>query len=185
MSGRARNGIVTAMPTPDFVVELRQFIGHQPLWLATAAGIVLDDEGRVLLGRRADTGRWAIPGGIVDPGEQPADCAVREIFEETGVAVVPELLTEVRVSPPITYPNGDQVQYLQLTFRCRVAGGRARVNDPESLEVGWFSLDALPDVHEFTGRLLSKLAQGNDGPAAAFSFSGLPAVLGQDALPAD
>jgi 8-oxo-dGTP pyrophosphatase MutT (NUDIX family) len=167
------------MPTPDFVVELRELIGHRPLWLATAAGLVLDDAGRLLLGRRADTGEWAVPGGIVDPGEQPADCAVREIFEETGVVAVPEVLAAVSVSTPITYANGDHVQYLELTFRCRAVGGEAQVNDSESVEVGWFALDALPEVDQFTAPLLTSPALGGGG-LTAFRFSGLGAVLGWD-----
>jgi 8-oxo-dGTP pyrophosphatase MutT (NUDIX family) len=169
------------MPTPEFVVGLRKYIGHEPLWLATAAGIVLDGDGRLLLGRRADTGRWAIPGGIVDPGEEPADCAVREIFEETGVIAIPERLVETGISQPITYPNGDQVQYLELTFRCRAVGGKARVNDSESVEVAWFSLDALPEMHGYSARVLTADALEGDGPAA-FRFGGLEDVLGRDAL---
>lgn len=46
------------MPTPEFIARLRAHIGHDLLWLSTAAGVVLDDD-RVLLGRRADTGKWA------------------------------------------------------------------------------------------------------------------------------
>jgi 8-oxo-dGTP pyrophosphatase MutT (NUDIX family) len=169
------------MPTPEFVIGLRKRIGHEPLWLATAAGIVLDEDRRLLLGRRADTGRWAIPGGIVDPGEEPADCAVREIFEETGVIAVPERLVETGISRPITYPNGDQVQYLELTFRCRAVGGQARVNDPESVEVAWFSLDSLPEMHGYSTRVITTDALEGEGPAA-FRFSGLEEVLGHGAL---
>jgi 8-oxo-dGTP pyrophosphatase MutT (NUDIX family) len=56
------------MPTPEFVLDLRRKVGHQLLWLSTAMGAVLDEDGRVLLGRRADTGNWSLPGGIIDPG---------------------------------------------------------------------------------------------------------------------
>jgi 8-oxo-dGTP diphosphatase len=72
------------MPVPEFVARLREHIGHDLLWLSSATAVVLDDDGRVLLGRRSDTGTWALPGGIVDPAEQPADAAIREVFEETG-----------------------------------------------------------------------------------------------------
>lgn len=119
----------------------------------------------MLLGRRSDTGAWAIVGGIIDPGEQPADAAVRECYEETGVHVVPELLTSVTVSPRITYPNGDRTQYLEITFRCRAVGGEARVNDEESLEVAWFAQDALPELDESNNERL-KLALTSTGRAA-------------------
>jgi len=49
----------------------------------------------------------------------------------------------------VTYVNGDICQYMDISFRCRAVGGEARVNDDESLEVGWFPLDALPDLNEF------------------------------------
>jgi 8-oxo-dGTP pyrophosphatase MutT (NUDIX family) len=167
------------MPTPDFVADLRAHMGQRPLWLSTAIGVVLDADGRVLLGRRSDTGVWALPGGIIDPAEEPADAAAREVFEETGVVAVPEALTAVTVSRPITYPNGDQVQYLELTFRCQPAGGEARVNDSESVEVGWFSLDGLPELH---GTVVALIAQAvRRVPEAAFTFSGLSEVLGSSA----
>ncbi|WP_327068075.1 NUDIX domain-containing protein [Kitasatospora sp. NBC_01250] len=134
------------MAIPPFLAELRALVGTRPLWLTAVCTVVLDDQDRVLLGRRSDTGAWALVGGIVDPGEQPADAAVRECYEETGVHAVPELLTSVTVSPLITYPNGDQTQYLEVTFRCRAVGGEARVNDEESLEVAWFAQDALPEL---------------------------------------
>ena len=73
------------MPTPEFVLELRKKIGHDLLWLNGVTGCVLDDRGRLLLGRRSDTGEWAMIYGINEPGEQPADTVVREIKEETGI----------------------------------------------------------------------------------------------------
>jgi 8-oxo-dGTP pyrophosphatase MutT (NUDIX family) len=165
------------VPTPEFVTRLRTHIGHEMLWLPTATAVVLDADGRVLLGRRTDNGRWAPPGGIIDPAEEPADAAVRETFEETGVVAIPERLVSVGVSPPMTYPNGDQVQYLDHTFRCRAAGGEARVNDPESVEVGWFALGALPTLTERTLSLLGRAT--SDAAEAAFTFSGFARVLGE------
>ena len=165
------------MPTPEFVASLRAHIGHDPLWLSAAAGVVFNSDNNVLLGRRWDTGGWALPGGIIDPAEEPADAAAREIFEETGVVAVPERLVAVTVSPPWTYPNSDHVQYLELTFRCRPVGGQARVNDAESLEVGWHSLGALPELSRHT---LSLLAHATSGKAeAAFAFSGIDRLLAE------
>ncbi|MGA5823035.1 NUDIX hydrolase [Kitasatospora sp. NPDC094028] len=136
------------MAIPAFLADLRALVGTRPLWLSAVVAVVRDDDGRVLLARRADDGRWASVGGILDPGEQPADGVVRECLEETGVRVVPELLASATVTPRVTYPNGDVTQYLVLTFRCRAVGGEARVNDDESLEVGWFPLDGLPPMIE-------------------------------------
>jgi 8-oxo-dGTP pyrophosphatase MutT (NUDIX family) len=164
------------MPTPEFVTSLRAHIGHDLLWLSTAAGVVLDADRRVLLGRRADTGNWGLPGGIIDPGEEPADAAVREIYEETGVIAVPESLVAVSVSGVVTYPNGDVVQYLEVLFRCRATAGTARVNDSESVEVGWHALDNLPDLDARTLRRVSQATAATD--RAAYAFSGVTEVLG-------
>lgn len=167
------------MAIPEFLVELRSVVGTRPLWLSCVTAVVVDDQDRLLLGRRTDTGRWALIGGIIDPAEHPADAVVRECFEETGVVVVPELLTGVTVSPPMTCSNGDQVQYLELNFRCRAVAGEARVNDDESLEVAWFAPDALPELDE---SYVERLAMGLRARGEAeFTFSGLPAVLGADA----
>jgi 8-oxo-dGTP pyrophosphatase MutT (NUDIX family) len=169
------------MPTPQFVLDLRQKVGNHPLWLATAMGVVLDDDRRVLLGRRSDTGNWTLPGGIIDPAEQPADAACREIYEETGVVAVPEFLTTISVSPPITYLNGDRVQYLEYCFRCRKAGGEARVHDGELVEVAWHAIDALPVLGPITLRLLMTALEAS---AAEFTFSGAGQVLGPAAVAA-
>ncbi|MFF9851746.1 NUDIX hydrolase [Streptomyces litmocidini] len=139
------------MGTPDFIRELRETAGHQLLFLPGVSAVVLDDRGRVLLGKRADNGFWSVIGGIVDPGEQPADCAVREVFEETAVRCVPERIVLVEtLRKPVVYPNGDICQYMDVSFRCRAIGGEARVNDEESTEVGWFGMDELPEMKRFS-----------------------------------
>ncbi|CAM5688768.1 NUDIX hydrolase [Streptomyces canus] len=137
------------MATPDFIRTLRRSIGHDLLWLPGVSAVVLDDDGRVLLHRRSDTGKWSLIGGIPEPGEQPAACAVREVEEETGVHCVVERVIVVQALKPVAYVNGDICQYMDIAFRCRAVGGEARVNDDESLEVGWFAVDALPELNEF------------------------------------
>ncbi|MFJ3499194.1 MULTISPECIES: NUDIX hydrolase [unclassified Streptomyces] len=139
------------MATPDFIRTLRETAGHQLLFLPGVSVVVFDDRGRVLLGRRSDNGRWAIIGGIVEPGEQPADCAVREVYEETAVRCEVERIVIVEtLSKPVVYPNGDQCQFMDVTFRCRAVGGEARVNDEESTEVGWFDVHDLPEMKRFS-----------------------------------
>ncbi|MEU6818808.1 NUDIX domain-containing protein [Streptomyces sp. NPDC046860] len=138
------------MATPEFITTLRASAGHQLLWLPGVTAIVFDDEGRVLLGRRTDTRKWSVIGGIPEPGEQPAACAVREVFEETAVTCVPERVVLVQALQPVTYGNGDMCQYMDITFRCRAVGGEAKVNDDESLDVDWFAVDALPELNEFS-----------------------------------
>ena len=134
------------MATPKFILELREKIGHDPLWLTGITGVVLNDADEVLLVRRADDGRWSLVAGILEPGEQPAIGLTREIQEETAVVVEVERLVSMQSLPPATYPNGDQVQFLDLCFRCRPLHGEPRVNDDESLEVAWVPLNDLPSL---------------------------------------
>jgi 8-oxo-dGTP pyrophosphatase MutT (NUDIX family) len=136
------------MPISPYVRNLRVAVGHKLLLLPGVTAVVFDDAGRLLLGERADNGQWALIAGAMDPGEQPAETIVREVYEETAVHVVPERITSVLTQPPVTYPNGDVCEYLDITFRCRAVGGEARVNDDESLSVGWFTLDDLPPITE-------------------------------------
>lgn len=139
------------MGTPDFIREIRATAGHQLMLLPGVSAVVFDDDGHVLLGRRADTGGWSVIGGIPEPGEQPAETAVREVYEETAVRCEAERIVLVQATrKPVTYPNGDICQFMDITIRCRALGGEARVNDEESLDVRWFSVDALPELKEFS-----------------------------------
>jgi 8-oxo-dGTP pyrophosphatase MutT (NUDIX family) len=140
------------VPVPPFVAHLRSHIGHDLLWLPGVTGVVLDDDDRLLLGRRADNGLWALVSGILEPGEEPAVGLVREVEEETGVVAEVVALAHLSSTHRVTYPNGDESQYLDLTFLCRYVDGEARVGDDESTEVGWFPLGALPDDVTATSR---------------------------------
>ncbi|MGH8829050.1 MAG: NUDIX hydrolase [Jiangellaceae bacterium] len=133
------------MPTPEFIVDARRKLGHDLMWLPGVTAVVFDGD-RVLLVQRSDSGDWTPVTGILDPGEEPAVGAVREVLEETGVIAVAEQLVSVKAGAPIRFPNGDLAQFLDLTFRCRYVSGRAHVADDESIDVGWFALDDLPDL---------------------------------------
>ncbi|MER5890559.1 NUDIX domain-containing protein [Streptomyces sp. NPDC001941] len=138
------------MAIPEFIRQIRARAGQQLLLLPGTSAVVFDDQGRVLLARRADNGQWSIIGGIPEPGEQPAATVVREVYEETAVRCEVERVVLVEaMRGPVTYPNGDRCQYMDISFRCRAVGGEARVNDDESLEVGWFALDELPELGDF------------------------------------
>ncbi|MFC8682744.1 NUDIX domain-containing protein [Microbacterium ureisolvens] len=133
------------MPTPDFVLDLRSKVGTHPLPLVGVTAVVLRD-GKVLLGRRSDNGHLTPVTGIVDPGEEPADAAVRETLEEADVVCRVERLAWVHQIPRVTYDNGDQSDYLDITFRCSWVSGEPYPADGEMTEVGWYDVAALGEL---------------------------------------
>lgn len=150
------------MATPDFVLTLREKIGTAPLWLSGVTAVVLREPARataeagqdaasgteVLLVRRADTGAWTPVTGIIDPGEEPADAAAREVLEEADIVAAVERLAWVQTLPERAYANGDRAAYLDLVFRCRWVSGEPHPADGENTAAGWFGLDALPPMSE-------------------------------------
>jgi 8-oxo-dGTP pyrophosphatase MutT (NUDIX family) len=151
------------MATPDFVLDLREKIGTAPLPLVGVTAVVFRDE-KVLLGKRADNGSWQPVSGIVDPGEEPADAAVRECLEEAGVVVRAERLALVHQIPRIVYANGDQVDYLDLVLRCSWVSGDPHPADGELTEVGFYDLGQMTDVAPEHVRKIA-LAVAEDDPA--------------------
>lgn len=151
------------MPIPEFVVELRRHLGQRELWMPAVTAVVCRDE-EILLVQRADTGLWTPITGILEPGEEPAVGAVREILEETGVQARVERLAEVTSAVRVTHSNGDRAVYLDLTFACRWVSGQAHVADDESRAVGWFPRTELPPIQPI---LRSRIEAALSGESAA------------------
>ena len=157
------------MPTPDFVLALRAGVGNDLLWMPGVTAVVLRDGPaglQVLLVRRSDDGEWTPVTGIVDPGEQPAAAAAREVLEEAGIVARAERLARVHSTEVVVYDNGDRSQYLDLTFRFRWVSGEPYPADGENTAAAWFGLDALPPMRPaMHARLAAALS---DDPAATF-----------------
>jgi 8-oxo-dGTP pyrophosphatase MutT (NUDIX family) len=109
---------------------------------------VIFDDGRILLQRRDDTGRWGLPGGGVEPGESVRQALIREVREETGLVVEPLRLIGVYSDPAhhqiVTYPDGNVVHYVSSVFECTVRAGHLTCGE-ESLELDWFDPERLPE----------------------------------------
>ncbi|SDS81918.1 NUDIX domain-containing protein [Actinoplanes derwentensis] len=147
------------MGISSHLARLRAVIGHEMVQLPSVSVVVVDDCSRILLVRHAgDPAGWAVPGGAVDIGESPAQAAVREIREETGVQIGRPRLLDVLGGADfeVTYPNGDQVAYVTAVYQAGLVGGTPVPDYEEISEVGWFALSELPgvDLNRFTRALL-------------------------------
>jgi 8-oxo-dGTP pyrophosphatase MutT (NUDIX family) len=136
------------MPMSEYLLRLRSKIGNDLLLLPSAAIIVHDDQMRVLLCLHHDKRIWVAPGGLIEPGEQPADAAVRETWEETGLLVEITGILGVYGGEDIVidYPNGDRAAYISTIFRGRVTGGTMRADGEETLDVKYFAQDELRQI---------------------------------------
>jgi 8-oxo-dGTP diphosphatase len=114
----------------------------------TACALLVDDQGRILLGRRAHEpyeGRWDIPGGFLEEDEHPLDCLRRELREETGLEVEPGEFLGAWMD---RYgPGEDERVTLNLYWMARITGGEAKAADDVS-ELRWFEPDELPGPEE-------------------------------------
>jgi 8-oxo-dGTP pyrophosphatase MutT (NUDIX family) len=131
-----------------YMQKLREKVGHDLLVLPSAAVAILDEQMRLLLCLHADKNIWVAPGGLIEPGEQPADAAIRETWEETGLIVELTDLLGVYGGPElvIDYPNGDKASYIGTIFRGRIVGGRIQADGDEILDVRYFTREELARV---------------------------------------
>jgi ADP-ribose pyrophosphatase YjhB (NUDIX family) len=161
------------VPIPEFILDLRAKIGHDLVWTpAVTAVVVREGEGgrEVLLVQRADNHAWTPVTGVLDPGEEPAVGAVREVLEETRVTAYAERLASVSGGHWVTHVNGDEAVYLDCTFRCSYVGGEAQVGDDESVDVRWWPLDALPEMSAAMRQRIDDAL--SDEPGARFRREG-------------
>jgi ADP-ribose pyrophosphatase YjhB (NUDIX family) len=133
----------TAQPAETFT-PLRTTIFSRMSPVVAGAAAVIDQEGKVLLMRRADNHLWAMPAGQMEVGETPAEAVVRETFEETGVRCTPVALVGVYDSR--RWERGALQHVYKFTFLC--APQDAQEHTPfephETLEIGWFAENDLP-----------------------------------------
>jgi 8-oxo-dGTP pyrophosphatase MutT (NUDIX family) len=117
-------------------------------------------------------GRWMLPGGVVDPGERPADAARRECWEEAGIVVDPVRIAGVFGGPEhhTTYENGDNAGWIVTVFDAVLRAGEPHAHDDETQDVGWFApdeIDAL-EMADATRATLRALLGGSSFVAATW-----------------
>ncbi len=107
-------------------------------------------DGRVLLVTHAYAQGWGLPGGLLDRGETPAVTVRREVREEVGL--------DVDVAPhgvAVLTPNRRHFNFVFRAAICDDVADEVSSRTPEITGVGWFALDDLPDLLDFTDLLLA------------------------------
>ena len=130
----------------DYIQNLRQFIGHRPILMLGAVTLVLDQDHRLLMMKRTDSGHWGIPGGAVELGEVIEEAAIRETREETNLEIVQMSLFGVFSGPDLyyKYPNGDEVYNVSIVYLSHDWRGEVQLNDEHS-QWDWFAASDLPE----------------------------------------
>lgn len=126
----------------EHVLRLRELVGGDELLQLPSVSVALrDDQGRVLLGRHTEGDIWLLPGGAIEPGEVPADAAVREMWEETGFVVRLTGLVGVFGGPEfiVRYRNADRTSYVMTVFEAALIAGAARPDRQELIELRYLS----------------------------------------------
>jgi ADP-ribose pyrophosphatase YjhB (NUDIX family) len=103
--------------------------------------VVGDDEGRILLVQRADSGIWLYPTGWADVGYSASEVAVKEVREETGVQC--EVVRLIAVLDGLRL-GFTRVPLYSLVFHCRAVSGDLTPHPLETSDVGWFAESELP-----------------------------------------
>lgn len=130
----------------DYLLQLRQLIGHRPILMVGAAILVLDSADRLLMLKRSDSGCWGLPGGATEPGEKVEIAAMRETFEEAGIEIGEMSLFGVFSGPELyyKYPNGDEVFNVTIVYLSRDWRGQVTLNE-EHTEWNWFAAHKIPE----------------------------------------
>lgn len=132
--------------------------------LSVGCSALLFDEARerILLTRRADNGRWCLPGGHMEPGESVTEACAREMWEETGLHVQVGRLVGVYSTPHriLEYADGNRVHLVALHFEVEVTGGTLGLSN-ETTEFAYFTpaeIEALDLMDHHRERIADTLA---------------------------
>lgn len=123
-------------------------IGKTGRLLPACNGFILDEtRTRVLLTKRADNGRWCLPGGMMETGESVAEACEHEVWEETGLRVRAVRLVGVYSTPHrvTEYADGNRFHFVALVFTCEVLDGELGLSD-ETTAVGYFSRAEMEEL---------------------------------------
>lgn len=146
-----------------YIMNLRKYVGHEPLIGLGATTLVFNDKNELLLNLRTDTNTWGIPGGSMELYETIEETAVRELKEETGIdANELELVTILSGKEYyFEYPNGDKMCTVIVLFKILNYTGEIRVSDNESKQLKFFALENLPNMESRAQAIIDKILNGS------------------------
>jgi ADP-ribose pyrophosphatase YjhB (NUDIX family) len=136
-----------SLDVEDYVEEWMRNVGSGVAGYVTpksgVGAIVYDEQQRILLVQRADTGIWLYPTGWADIGYSPSEVAVKEVLEETGIHCVPEKVVAVLDGMRMGFTR---IPLYSTIFLCRAVGGELAGHPLETSAVGFFAEDELPPM---------------------------------------
>ena len=143
-------------------MNLRRWIGHDPLIGIGATTLVFNDKKELLLNLRTDTNTWGIPGGSMELYETIEETAIRELKEEAGICADELELVTVLSGKDFyfKYPNGDQLCTVIVLFKVLNYNGTIKVSDNESKTLEFFPLTNLPDLESRAARIIQRIIDG-------------------------
>lgn len=111
------------------------------------ASVILYENGKILLQKRADNHCWCYHGGRIEVGESAEEAAARELYEETGLMADSLQLLGVFSGKALyhIYPDGNEVYIIDIVYLCTKYSGTIRMQVTEVEQLQWFPLDAIPD----------------------------------------
>lgn len=132
------------MGISPYVKNIRKKIGSDMLQIATADWHIIDGN-NILLQQRSPEKIWGMVGGLIEPGEEVANAAKRELKEETGLTALEYELFGIYSGPykQHTYPNGDKISPVSIVFITTKVQGKLEADD-EGEDLQWFSIEKLP-----------------------------------------
>ena len=123
-----------------YIFKMRELIGHRTIIQCAASIIIVDDKGRLLLGKRTDNKMWGYSGGSVEIDEKVEDCARRELKEEMGLIAdeIEFFYVNSGKETHYVYPNGDEVSNVEIIYVCKKYHGRMKPQTEEIEELKFF-----------------------------------------------
>ena len=145
-----------------YIMNLREIVGHSPLIGVGATTLVFNNKNELLLNLRSDTNTWGIPGGSKELNETLEQCAIRELKEETNINVNDLKLITVLSGKEyyFKYPNEDELDCVIALYKVSNYEGELNINDKESKELKFFSLDNLPELESRAKAIIDKIKSG-------------------------